>query len=502
MSNKTKAVSTVVVSCLLLSGLIFQISTTNEPANYISNQSTISEAKKFSPVTSEVEEVEDADYKELAELSDVYITEPVNPPKKIEPLTAEDIARSPEETVFTTMTTQGGVTWGLDRTDGTMDGQYTYISGGSGVKIYIVDTGVDSAHPDLTGKVLDGFDSFGQNLDQTDCNGHGTHVAAIASGNYYGVAKESRVIPVRVLDCSGRGNTTTLALGINWILDNHSGGVGIVNMSLGGPRDSEVNGLVSELVSAGLVVVVAAGNSNADACNFSPASAPGVIAVGAVDRGDVVASFSNWGTCVDISAPGVSINSANSKDYGISSRKSGTSQASPFVAGAIATYISNGSVSRSLGAEPYARSLSTNGVVSVEVAEAPEDVPVESEPLPSQPELSPEPEPVVEPEPEAPENIDNPEEPSNVEMFVQVDQLEVGSHFGTIRWSPIKDASTYKIYRTSPARPSWQLYGSIRSEQALEFLVTTPPGMTARYRVIATVGSELIIVGEFRYRPK
>lgn len=364
MSNRTKAVSLLAISCFLVSGILFQTFATNESANYTYKQSTASLTKKESlPKTSELETAAGTESTELAEK---YVTDPADPAQSIEPLTAEDIARSSEETIFTTMNTQEGVTWGLDRTDGTMDGQYTYISGGSGVRIYIVDTGVDSTHPDLAGKVLDGFDSFGQNLDQTDCNGHGTHVAAIASGNYYGVAKESKVVPVRVLDCSGRGNTTTLALGINWILENHSGGVGIVNMSLGGPKDPEVNELVSDLVSSGLVVVAAAGNSNSDACNFSPASAPGVIAVGAVDRGDIKATFSNWGSCVDISAPGVSINSANPKDYGISSRKSGTSQASPFVSGTIATYISGGSVDTSNTAEVRLKELATNGISTVE----------------------------------------------------------------------------------------------------------------------------------------
>lgn len=499
MFNKTKTISTVAVCCFLLSGLLSHISTPNEATNYTPNQPTIGATKKFLPIESELRGTGSA---EPADFDTTYVEEPASSPKSTKPLTAEDVARSPEETVFTTMNTQVGVTWGLDRTDGTMDSQYTYISSGSGVKIYIVDTGVDSAHPDLAGKVLDGFDSFGQNLDQTDCNGHGTHVAAIASGNYYGVAKESSIIPVRVLDCFGRGNTTTLALGINWILDNHSGGLGVVNMSLGGPRDPEVNELVSKLADSGLVVVVAAGNSNSDACNFSPASAPGVIAVGAVDRGDVKASFSNWGSCVDISAPGVSINSANAKDHGTSSRKSGTSQGAPFVAGAIATYISNRSISGPLEAEPYAISLSTNGIVSVEPAEAQTNVPVQPTPGPAEPEASPEPKPDFESEPETPENISNPEEPSDLEMFVQVTQLEAGSYFGTITWSRVKNVSTYKIYRTSPARPSWQLYGSISAEQPLEFLVTTPPGMTARYRVVAIVGSELITVGEFRYKPE
>jgi subtilisin family serine protease len=497
MSDKTKTFSSIAISYLLLSGLLFQLSSLKAPTEYSANGPTLVTSEEVRLVSLQSESISKSVGKQYSEPSDSGVVghpELPDNPGIDKTLTAEDVARSSKETVFTTMTTQSGVTWGLDRADGTMDGQYTYVSSGTGVKIYIVDTGVDYAHPDLAGKVLDGFDSFGQNLDKTDCNGHGTHVAAIASGNYYGVAKESKIVPVRVLDCSGRGNTTTLALGINWILENHSGGIGIVNMSLGGPRDLEVNNLVSELVSSGLVVVAAAGNSNSDACNFSPASAPGVIAVGAVDRGDVMASFSNWGTCVDISAPGVFINSANSKDYGISSRKSGTSQASPFVAGAIATYISNGSVSNSFGAESYARSLSTNGVISVEVAEAPEDAPVESEPLPSEPEIIPGPEQVVEPVPESPETI----APKNP---VYVTQHLERRNVGLLEWSLVEGASQYRVYVSSSVRPGFRLVW-VAEEGWSYRTVVHKPGVIAIYRVMAIINSSEVLVGEFKYEPK
>jgi subtilisin family serine protease len=497
MLNKTKTFSIIAITYFLLSGLLFQLASLKESVSYFASEPVPASTEGYASVKPYIETTNknsEEYYSKIAETKIIGVpsSDSVLPSSKI--LTAEDVARSPKEAVFTTMNTQVGVTWGLDRTDGIMDGEYSYISSGSEVKIYIVDTGVDSAHSDLAGKVLDGFDSFGQNLDQTDCNGHGTHVAAIASGNYYGVAKESRVIPVRVLDCSGRGNTTTLALGINWILDNHSGGVGIVNMSLGGPKDSEINELVSELVSAGLVVVAAAGNSNADACNFSPASAPGVIAVGAVDRGDVRASFSNWGTCVDISAPGVFINSANSKDYRVSSRKSGTSQASPFVAGAIATYISNGSISSSLDAESYARSLSTNGVVSVEVAEAPEDTPVGREPLPSEPEIIPEPEQVVEPVPEAPKTV-APKDP--VYVTQDLDRRNVG----LLQWSLVEGATQYRVYVSSSVRPGFRLVWV--AEEGWNYrTVVHKPGVMAIYRVMAIVSSSEVLVGEFKYEPK
>lgn len=264
------------------------------------------------------------------------------------PQTSVVASISEKETMFSIMDTQVNPTWGLDRIDGALDNKYTYPSGGAGVTIYVVDTGVDASHPDLTGRVLDGFDAFGENLDQKDCQGHGTHVAGVIAGEKYGVAKDSTIVPVRVLNCSGQGNTTTLTSGIDWILGNHSGSSpAVVNMSLGGNKDLAVNAAVSRLTKAGLIVTVAAGNFSADACNYSPASADGVIAVGAVGIDDSRSSFSNWGTCVDIYAPGSKIDSITPHNYYSYVTKSGTSQASPFVAGAIASYVAAGVITSS-----------------------------------------------------------------------------------------------------------------------------------------------------------
>lgn len=415
--------------------------------------------------------------------------EAVNAPAKLK--TADEVAKSPNETIFTTMATQTGVTWGLDAIDGTRDGAYTYISDGAGVRIYIVDTGVDATHREFGSRVVDGFDAFGQNLDQTDCNGHGTHVAGIAAGNYYGVAKAATIVPVRVMDCDGRGNTTTLTAGIDWILAAHSGGTGIVNMSIGGNKDQEVNAAVSRLISSGLVVVAAAGNSNADACNYSPGSAQGVIAVGATDQSDLKASFSNWGSCVDVSAPGVRINSANAADDNISLRMSGTSQASPFVAGAIATYLSNKSVTSPTQVEPYLRELAVDGIARVEAEPAP--LP---EPTP-EPIVEPEPEP-VEPEPSEPPVVDEPIVP---EYYVTVSRVEDGPMFGELSWSQIDDASGYRVYRTSRQRPSWQLYGNFTSNLENNMLIVTDVGSSARYRVVAVIDAKEVEIGQVRHSP-
>lgn len=247
------------------------------------------------------------------------------------------------DTIFHAMETQAGAEWGLDRIDGVADSTYSYTSSGDGVRVYIVDTGVDANHPDLSGRVLDGFDAFNQNLDQSDCQGHGTHVAGIVAGTKYGVAKKSLIVPVRVLNCSGQGTTSTLTAGIDWILKTHSAShAAIVNMSLGGPKDDAVNAAVSRLVDAGMVVVSAAGNSSVDACTFSPASANGVLAVGSINSEGYRSPFSNWGDCVDIFAPGSKISSIVPGNYTAVSQKSGTSQGAGFVSGAIATYVSSG----------------------------------------------------------------------------------------------------------------------------------------------------------------
>ncbi len=273
-------------------------------------------------------------------------------------------AEAGHETVFSIMDTQVGADWGLDRIDGTRDSNYTYSNSGDGVRVYVVDTGVDAEHPDFSGRVLPGFDAFNQNLDQSDCQGHGTHVAGIVAGIKYGVAKKSLIVPVRVLNCSGQGNTSTLTAGIDWILKTHpSSQPAIVNMSLGGPKDIAVNSAVSKLVNAGMVVVTAAGNSSVDACTFSPASATGVIAVGSINAEDIRSPFSNWGDCVDIFAPGSKISSGVVGNYSSVSQKSGTSQAAGFVSGAVATYLNAGLAADSIGLQSILMELSEKQVV-------------------------------------------------------------------------------------------------------------------------------------------
>jgi len=247
--------------------------------------------------------------------------------------------------------TQLSATWGIDRVDQRLlprSGSYVYGSKGENVRTYIVDTGVLSTHQEFTGRMLSGYTVFADGRGSSDCNGHGTHVAGTVAGTTYGVAKKSLVVPVRVLDCNGSGLWSGVVAGLDWISANHpSGTSGVANMSLGGGANTTVDNAVARLINAGVTVVVAAGNSTADACNSSPARVPSAITVAASTSSDVLASYSNFGRCVDIIAPGSSITSAWYTGVSATSTISGTSMASPHVAGAAALILESGNASPS-----------------------------------------------------------------------------------------------------------------------------------------------------------
>lgn len=234
--------------------------------------------------------------------------------------------------------------WGLDRidqTNTTYDSTYNYpASAGAGVRVYIVDTGVMASDPDFAGRIETGADMYGQNLQGADCQGHGTHVAGTVAGTKYGVAKKATIVPVRVLGCTGSGSWSLFMSAMDWIIANHPAGTpGVMNASLGGAKYQLVNDAVQKLYSAGITPVIAAGNSNADACAYSPASTPNAVTVGASDSSDTRSSFSNFGDCVDVFAPGSAIVSNNYADSTTPRTLSGTSMAAPHVAGLAALYL-------------------------------------------------------------------------------------------------------------------------------------------------------------------
>lgn len=230
--------------------------------------------------------------------------------------------------------------WGLDRVDqrtAALDGRYSYDYTGAGVTAYVVDTGVRPDHREFTGRMADGFGAIADGRGTTDCHGHGTHVAGTVAGSTYGVAKGATIVPVRVLNCRGSGTTSGVISGVNWMIGHHQVDVpAVANMSLGGLRSASLNLAVANAVRDGIVMAVAAGNNNRDACGYSPASEPLALTVGASSSADARASFSNFGSCVDLFAPGVNVVSASHGSSSAIRSLSGTSMASPHVAGAIA----------------------------------------------------------------------------------------------------------------------------------------------------------------------
>ena len=228
--------------------------------------------------------------------------------------------------------------WGLDRIDQAdrpLDSQYAFKNTGAGVTAFIVDTGIRADHTEFAGRVLPGYSLVNDGNGTSDCHGHGTHVAGILGGNTWGVAKGVKLVPVRVMDCAGAGSVSGVIAGLEWAA-NTSLRPAVVNLSLGSGTSVALNAAVAAAVAKGLVVVVAAGNSAVDACTTSPASEPTAITVGATTSADTKASYSNYGACVDIFAPGSSITSAWYTSATASATMSGTSMASPAVAGVAA----------------------------------------------------------------------------------------------------------------------------------------------------------------------
>jgi subtilisin family serine protease len=282
-------------------------------------------------------------------------------------------------------TTQTGATWGLDRIDQTsrpVNGAYTYAGTGSGVTAYIIDTGIHFSHVDFGGRAVRGTDTvtsggllglFGGGSASTngeDCNGHGTHVSGTVGGATYGVAKQVKLVAVRVLGCDGSGATSGVIAGIDWVTANHQAGQpAVANMSLGGGASSALDTAVQNSINDGIAYGVAAGNGNQlgmaeNACNTSPSRVPAAMTIGATDANDAKASFSNYGNCVDWFAPGVSITSDWYSSDTATNTISGTSMATPHVVGVAALYLGANPAASPAQVRDGLYNLTTKGIVT------------------------------------------------------------------------------------------------------------------------------------------
>ena len=267
--------------------------------------------------------------------------------------------------------TAGGGLWGLDRIDQRnlpFSGTFNYTTTASNVYVYVIDTGIYTSHSQFGGRATNVYDALGGN--GQDCNGHGTHVAGTIGGSTYGIAKAAQLRGVRVLNCSGSGSTSGIIAAIDWVRLNRTNPA-VANMSLGGGFSTSLNTATNNLANSGVFIAVAAGNSNANACNASPASASAAFTTAASTKTDAKASYSNYGSCVDAYAPGSSVQSAWIGSTSATNTISGTSMASPHIAGVAALYKATFGNAASSTIDSWLKTNSTANVITGNVSGTP-----------------------------------------------------------------------------------------------------------------------------------
>jgi subtilisin family serine protease len=274
------------------------------------------------------------------------------------------VVRIEQDRYVAAFATQSPVGWGLDRIDQRnlpLSNSYTYNTTAANVNVYVLDTGIQTSHPEFGGRAAVAYDAIGDGYNGQDCNGHGTHIAGLVGSKTYGVAKGVKLWSVRVLNCSGSGTITGVINGINWVASNHVKPA-VANMSIGSSANTSVDNAVTNLFNAGVVPVVAVSGSASDSCSTSPARAAGAIGAGSSDSSDNRSSFSSYGACTDIHAPGANIISTW---IGSSTRTlSGTSLSAGYVSGVVALYLAGNPAASPAAATNWLLTNATTGVLN------------------------------------------------------------------------------------------------------------------------------------------